>query len=343
VVALQALQRTGGDLSATLEGLVYSPVMAWTPILGWVSEGTVAFLGGDLVSGLLYYGLLCALGLGFFVYVYTSDKEYYEDAMAVTETAYEKLRAAEEGQINQVASAGRTIKVARTGLGGLGARVLFYKHLRESARNNRTGLWTGYSLTLVAGAAAFALLNPGGSILVLLGIFMGLSVFAIALGRGMKELYSHYIYLIPEPPFSKMIWSNLEVVFKTFVEAVLAFSVAGVILGTALPLIAVAIAVHVLFCLVLLGWQYVLLRWLGTHLNQLLQVTVYILALVLILAPGIAGGIALGFWIGGTAGQLMGLMLFAAWELLVAFVCFTLSKGVLHDCDMQIMNTTYTK
>jgi len=343
VIAGQAFIYAGGDLFAALDVLVNSPVMAWTPILGWVSEGTIAFLTGNLLMGALYYGGILMASAILLIYSYSSSGEYYEDAMAVTETAFEKVRAAQEGQINTITIPDRKTKVARTGLGGIGSKSMFYKHLRESSRQNRTGLWGGFSFILVAGAALFAFLNQEGSIMVILGIFMSLSIFTTGLGRGMKELYSHYIYLIPESPFSKVIWSNLEVIFKTLVETVLAFSIAGVILGESPLFIMSAILIHILFNFVLLGSQYLFMRLIGWQMSPLIQLTVYIFGLALLLAPGIVGAVFAGFLIGDTMGLFAGLMIFAVWELIAALGCFALSKGVLHNCDMLILDTRLTK
>ncbi|MCL2397618.1 MAG: putative ABC exporter domain-containing protein [Defluviitaleaceae bacterium] len=343
VVAGRAFLYTGGDIMATLEIIVYSPVMAWTPILGWVSNGTIAFLGGDILGGVLFYGAILAAGALLLIYAYVGGGEYYEDAMAVTETTYEKIRAVEEGQINAVFVTDKKTKVARTGLGGTGAKAMFYRHLREASRQNRTGLWGGFSLMLVAGAAGFAFLNRDGSIATILFIFMGLNIFRIEMSRGMKDLYSHYIFLIPESPLRKMIWSNMEVVFKITVETALAFILAGIIMGTSPLLILLAILAHVLFFLVLLGCQYLFLRWVGSHVNMLMQMTIYIAIIAIVLAPGAAAALFAGFWIGNSAGLLIGLIIFALWEFIAAIGCFALSKGVLHNCDMLIMDTRLTK
>ena len=338
-----ALIETGGDLFVSLEILVNNPFMAWTPILGWMSEGTIAFLSGNLVAGTLYYGGILAASAALLIYSYVGSGEYYEDAMAVTETAFEKLRAAEEGQINAVTTPDKKIKVARTGLGGMGAKALFYKHLRESSRQNRTGLWGGFSFVLVAGAALFAFINGEGSFFIILNIFLVITLFTTSIGRGLKELYSHYIYMIPASSFSKLIWANVESVFKAAVESVVAFTAAGIILGEAPHIIIAAILVHLLFVFVVLGTQFLFLRLMGSALSPVMQGTVYLLGIALVLAPGLAGGIIAGIFIGGSFGLFVGFIIFAAWELIVALGCFALSKGALDNCDMYVMDTRSTK
>jgi len=337
-MAMRAFLRNGGDLMPALQELVYSPVMAWTPILGWASEGTIAILGGDVLRGVLFYAATMGAGVLLLLYAYIGGEDYYEDAMAVTETTFEKIRAAEQGNIGAAMSTDKKVKVAKTGLGGSGEKSLFYKHLRESSRQNRTFLWGGFSFVMVLGAAVFALLSSDSSIFVILPIYMFISMFSIGTGRGMKELYSHYIYLIPASPFRKIIWSNVEMLFKIAVESTLVFAISGIILGETLLFIVLAIAIYMLFCLVLLGVQYMLLRWTGSHLSPMILLTVYMLALLLLLTPGAVASIFVGMWVGGTAGMYVGLAIFALWELIVSVVCIVLSKGVLHNCDMMVLD-----
>jgi hypothetical protein len=55
---------------------------------------------------------------------------------------------------------------------------------------------------------------------------------------------------------------------------------------------------------------------------------------MLAIAPGVVLAGIVGTAAGGEAAFLLGLTALSAWELLVGTVCFALSKGVLHHCDM---------
>jgi hypothetical protein len=216
---------SAGDLNAALEGVLRSPVFAWTPVAGWASEGIVALISGDVSYALIFFGLIALLGAVLIGYIALDDPDYYEDVLVATETAFEKKRAMAEGQVNTASPSAKPVKVAKTGVAGFGASTLLHKHLRESFRANRFGLWGLPSLLMVAGAALFALFLRGedGALVVLMQSLMWAQVFLIGTGRGLKELYSHYLYLIPESSFSKVVWSNLETVLKTSVESLAIF------------------------------------------------------------------------------------------------------------------------
>jgi hypothetical protein len=329
-----------GDLLAALEHTLRSPLASWTPVAGWASAGVVSLISGDTGSGFLFLGLLVLSGALLILYIALSNPDYYEDVLVATETAFERKRVLAEGQINPEASSAKKVKVVKTGIGGLGTSAIFYKHLRESFRANQLGLWGVSSILMVLGAALFSLFLRGedGEILILLQILMWMQIFLIGTGRGLKELYMHYIYLIPESSFQKIVWSNLEIVFKVLVESLAVFGITGLIMGEPFWLVAAAIAVYTLFSFLLLGINYLSLRWTGADISAGLLIFIYTLAVIVIMLPGLIAAIVIGSMIEGI-GVLIGLGVLALWELLAALVCFALSKGVLHNSDMPVLRT----
>ncbi len=332
---------TMGELLPALENTLRSPFAAWTPVAGWASQGAVSLISGNISGGLLFLGLIVLSGALLILYIALSNPDYYEDVLVATETTFEKKRVIAEGQINTEATSTRKVKVSRTGIGGLGASAVFHKHLRESFRANRLGLWSVASILTVLSAALFSVFlrgDGGGGILVLLQVLMWMQIFFIGTGRGLKELYSHYIYLIPESSFHKIVWSNLEIMLRILVESLAIFCVAGLIMGAPLLLTVASIVVYTLFSFLLLGINYLSLRWTGADISMGLLIFIYTIAVIVIMLPGLAAAIVIVIWLGET-GILFGMGVLAIWELIAALGCFALSKGVLHHCDMPVMKT----
>ncbi len=328
------------DLLPALENTLRSPFAAWTPVAGWASEGAVSLISGDMGNGFLFFGLLVLAGALLILYIALSNPDYYEDVLVATETAFEKKRVIAEGQTNTEASSTKKVKVSKTGIGGLGTSAIFYKHLRESFRANRLGLWGLPSIIMVLGAALVSLFlrGEGGGILILLQILMWAQIFLIGTGRGLQELYKHYIYLIPENAFRKIIWSNLEIAFKVLVESLAVFVIAGLIMGEPVLLIIAAIVVYTLFSFLLLGINYLSLRWTGVDVSAGILIFIYTIAVIVIVLPGLIAAIVIGSML-GRFGVLIGLGILALWELITALGCFALSKGVLHRSDMPVIKT----
>ena len=328
------------DVFLTLEHTLSSPYLTWAPVAGWVAEGVVALIAGEVSQGLLFFGLMLVAGGLLILYIALSNPDYYEDVLLATETMFEKKRAMAEGQINTEGNATRKVRVVKTGIGGEGASAVFHKHIRESFRANRFGLW-GMSSVIALATALFMLLilrNTSGGLLTVLQVLMWVQIFTIGTGRGLKELYSHYIYMIPESSFKKILWSNYEISFKVLIEGIVIFSLLGFVLKESALVIAGSIAVYVLFSLLLLGINYLSLRWTGADISAGLLMTIYIIMVIVILAPGLIAAIVVGSMLGNN-GIIIGLGILAAWELLTGLGCFALSKGILHRCDMPVMRT----
>lgn len=322
-----------GDFGGSAQQAIRSSVFSWTPVTGWASKGALAFITGDAGTGWLLYGLMVIAGALLLLSLAFNKLDYYEDVLVATETIFEKRRAFSEGQIHVDAQRTKSVSVAKTGVTGSGASAIFFKHIRESFRMNRLGLWGTSSFIIAAVAIAFFSRGKDNSFMGMLYILMWIQVFLIGTGRGLKELYSHYIYMIPDGPTRKVIWSNLEIVMKVAVESVVIFVVAGIILRESPLRIAAGILVYTLFSFLLLGVNYLSLRWTGANINVGMLVLIYMFSVILIMLPGIVGVILTGFFM-GKAGVLVGMLVLAAWEFIAGLGCFTFSRGILHRCDM---------
>jgi hypothetical protein len=323
------------DLSAALETAIRSPFLRYIPVAGWTASGVAAFLSGEWLTGLFFFGLNLLLSAGMTGYILHSNPDYYEDVLVATETAYEKKRAAAEGNLNAATQSKKAVKITKTGIYGHGAAALFGKHMRESFRENRFGLLTLPSVLVAAGAVVVTLFVR--DIVVAMQILIWFQIMFIGTGRGLKETYSHYIYMMPESSFKKILWSNAEVMARTLLESVLIFGIGGSLVGAGFPYIAVCILTYTLFSCLLLGINYVFMRFFGSDISAGLLLVIYYLAVLLTMAPGLALAIVVGSILGGDFGLFTGLLILCAWELAMGLLCFALSKGVLHNCDMAMI------
>jgi uncharacterized membrane protein YjgN (DUF898 family) len=123
----------------------------------------------------------------------------------------------------------------------------------------------------------------------------------------------------------------------TLLESILIFGFAGLILQIHVIHIIVYVAVYTLFSFLLLGINYLSMRFTGTDLSAGALILIYYLAVVLTMLPGVILAVIIGVAVGEDAGYLTGALVLSGWELAAGLVCFALSKGVLHDCDMGMM------
>jgi len=341
--AVWFIQAAGMDVSEGLLNLMRSPISSLTPITGWAAAGIIEFLSGSSAMGALYFGLLVISGAVLVAVIYIGNPDYYEDVLVATETAFEKARDIADGNLDAASAMDKKIKVKATGIGGFGASAIFLRHVRESFRINRFGLWGFSTLVLLAAGIGYALLmryvgyEGGEHLFSMIIILAFLQVFLAGTGRGVKDTYTHYIYMIPESPLKKMIWSNLEVIFKVAVQNTLILVAGGILLGSPLHLIVVGIITCTLFASVVLGMSFVSMRFTGSHMSFGILSMIHFLAIFVVMIPGLVGAIV-ALVILGQDGMTVALLILSAWELIAAVGCFALAKGVLHNSDMQTIS-----
>ena len=336
--------RTGVSAEA-LETWVASPWLTWTPIVGWTGEAAYALAHGDRLVGLGFLGLIVAAMAGLAWWFARGSIDFYEDAVVATQTRYEKVRAVQSGEATTYeAISDKTVTVRGTGVGGFGASAFFHKQLREARRASRIGPWGASSLFLVLVATVMALLLRDEDnttalvpIIVMLCLFQFLIVSSI--DRGMNELSFHYVFLVPESSFAKIVGSNLQSSLKSLGEAVVAYAVAGVVLAAHPALVVLAVVVHVGFTALMTGFLLAVMRLTGVNASQKTIMILYAMGVFVVQAPGAVVGSVVGFIVGELTGAIVGLAVFAAWEVTVAVLCFLLARDCLDRADILTAGT----
>lgn len=323
------------QLLDSVQAFVQSPLVRFFPVAGWTASGVTAIVEGNVLVGLGLLGLNLLLIGGLVAYILISDPDYFEDVLVSAETAFERKRAIAEGKLDTAAQSSKKVKVTKTGIVGNGASALFGKHMRENFRENRFGILTKSSVLLIGFSIIFALFSK--NLFTVLNVLLWSQIMLIGIGRGLKETYTHYIYLIPASSFRKIIWSNMEIVARTLVESVLVFGIVGTMLHEEPVYVLAYFLTFVFFSFLLLGINFMLMRFTGANVSSGLLVVIYYVAVILVMTPGIIAAIVTGILIGGDAAFLIGVYIVAGWELAAGFICFALSSGVLHNCDMPAM------
>ena len=95
--------------------------------------------------------------------------------------------------------------------------------------------------------------------------------------------------------------------------------------------------VYTLFSVLLLGVNYLSMRFTGANISSGLLIMIYCLAVMLFIAPGGGSGSDNGGCDRERLEWRLDSFVLSAWELIAGAVCFLLSKGVLGNCDLPTM------
>ncbi len=342
-----SLLRNG--LSAdTLYAAISQPLLEWLPFAGWMKGLLFAWWEGRTLWAVLYGALLTGGTAGVVALFLYIKPDYYEDVLQNAETTFEIKAAAKEGRVTSAGTTSRAPRVRDTGIRrGWGASAFFFKHLRELRRRNRFLFVSGSTLLQLAGGVALALvlrfsgdgdMPPGWIFMLVFIMYLYILLFTNSLGEWGRELSKPYLYLVPAPPLQKLLWASLTSVIKPAADGVVLSLGVGIAAGVRPFTIVMSMLLYASFGVLFTAANILSQRLFGKSGNQGLLLFLYVLMLMLLVLPGLAGGIVIGVLL--DAGHLPAILPTAVmalpmivWNLLASFGIGVLCRGALHDME----------
>lgn len=269
-----------------------SPVIRFTPVGGWLGMFTagVATIGVlDIVMGL---GLCAVLAALLVLVIEKSNSDFYEDVIKTAEVSQSAINASKQGVVAEAAPT--HVKLGKTGFGhGAGAEMFYYKHKLEN-RRSRILILDTVSLIWVACVIVFALFMQDSGVMPVFVMATYLQIFSVALGRFNKELLKPYIYLLPEPPLSKMLHALRESLPSAVLEAILIFVPVYFIVGMNVPEMLFCILARISFTMLFIAGNVIVTRIWSGNSSKAIVMMLYIFVMLLLAAPGVVLAIVAG-------------------------------------------------
>ena len=274
--------------------------------------------------------LLCVAWLLLLVFLLTHfERDWYEDVLRTAELAQSAIVAKKEGTMEAVPG---KVRVGSIGLkGGWGASAFYYKHKVE----NRRGGWLLLPpLTLIFAVVliAFTFFMREGGIIPVFALAVYLQLFTAGQSRINRELYKPFVYLVPEPPFAKLLQCLRELFPSALAEAVVVFVPVGLILQMSPWGIVVCVFARISYAFLFQSGNLLLERfWSGA--SKALILFLYFLILILLTLPGILIAIFLVAFLSLPGGVVTGLLVAGLVNIPVALLLFYLLRNMLQYAE----------
>ena len=304
------------------------------PVAGWLRAAIAGIGSGSflpLVLGILGVTLYI---LALIFALFRAHTDFYEDVLAATENDFQTKEAAKEGALSE--SIPKKVRLGQTGLlKGKGAMAFFHKHLLEN-RRARLFLLDGPSLIFCAFTIvwAFAMKDAGIFPIFIFGAY--LQVFSVALGRITKELLKPYVYLVPEPPFQKLLCCLYEGLLKTVLEALIIFIPVAFILNLSWLEAVMCILARISCGALFLSCNGFVERFFSSVRIKALSFVLYFALLLVVLIPAICAGILLPFLSSSASiAKILAFFGIAAANFLVALAALFSSRNLLVYAELN--------
>lgn len=348
LIAGSVFAQNGGGMEAAMRA-VSSPALDFLPVAGWVKGAVFSFSAGAFGRFAVFASLLSVFFVLSLVCYAKSNPDYYEDALQKAETVFEVKQAVKENRAFS-ASDNEKIKVRKTGIGkGWGANTFFYKHLCETRRKNRFAFVRLSTLVLLAANLALVFfirylgntegdsVSPSVVMAVATSVSIYLLFFLNAAGDWSRELMKPYLYLAPEKPFQKLVWACMTTLVKPVMDGFIVFSVAALAAGANFPTGAICVLLYASAGIYFTAFSVLAQRVLGGMESKGLLLILYMILLILIASPGIAGGIL--FILFGNPPAGLSVFLFGLpvvfWNLFASAVIFYACRNLLSTAEMD--------
>ena len=302
------------------------------PIAGWIADIANGAVLGD-VWRIVQGAILCiAFIAGIAVLIMKGNPDYYEDVLQSTETAHSAALAKKEGRIGEIVP--RNVKTGRTGIGrGSGASVFYYKHLLEN-RRSKMFLLNPQIIIFILVIIGFSFFVREAGLIAVFAFATYMQIFSVAFGRLNKEILKPFVYLVPEPPFQKLMACIRESFFGSLLEAVLVFIPVAFILGLSPLETLLCIAARFSFSLLFIAGNVLVGRILGSLASKVLTMLAFVAFLVVLSMPGIVAAFIFSMGAGAFQNAAM-LLSMTGCNIPIAFLVLYASRNMLQYTELN--------
>lgn len=330
-LAVASIPGGQSGLLARAAAVSNGPVLRAFPVAGWLSMAVYGMLTESW--NLLLPGLgLCAAYGGVLVAVLVRGKpDFYEDAIQSAETMQSAINAKKEGTMSD--GTPRRVKVGRKGLsGGWGASAFYYKHRLENRRGKRFFLG-GNGLVFALAVIGYAWLNWEGGWLSVFVMATYLQLFTVMTGRFHLELSRPYLYLVPESPMKKLLWSLAETLPSATAEALVIFVPVALLLLLSPAEGAACILARISYAVLYTAADVTVQRLWGGVASRMLVMLLFLAVFLGLALPGIVLSFIAALGWGFTAAGALGVL--AAANLPMALLALFLCRNMLQYAEVN--------
>lgn len=247
---------SSGELIKGAADIVDSKAFGYLPLIGWYKALFVAVINGVTTDTIIIMVLVLITSIaGAVVMVKLADTSFYEEAIKTSEKI-ERIKAAQQaGDTSFRAAFGlkhRKVKQVAFSFKECGARTVRQKLLLEQKKRSRFFLDLKSLLCIGASVGVAYLINMDGdienrsTILLAALIANAYAVLLFSMRNNRNELTNHYIYLIPDSIYSKLMAISFIPGLKYLLDAtvsVLAVAVIFRVIGFEIILVPLVITV----------------------------------------------------------------------------------------------------
>jgi hypothetical protein len=307
------------------------------PVSGWLLGMLVGVLSSNFVLLAISTGVIITFVLAVIGVMIKYKPDYYEDCLINSENAYH-ARQVMKGERSAQANIKKKIryknvKTIKFG-GGWGASSFFYRHMVEIKRAERSVLFGTSSVLFLALGVGIGLVAKSDYDFVYagFGIMCYVGLFLVGVTKLTQELSRHFIYLVPDSPFKKLLYASLSSIVRPFISGILLFLPPVFISGFPIVRSIVLILCFASVNCIYISANIVMHNIFGKHSSMSIIMFIYFLFAVLFLSPAAGFGVLFGILFSSVSiGFLIASLVNFGTTMIVLFIC----RNLVHNIEFK--------
>lgn len=278
------LVSNGFDTGKTASGFFTSPLYNAFPIFGWAKWGIAAAVSGHYLTGFLPAILLLAGLTALFSWLFfTSDVDFFEQAQQDSIKMQKIMDDMKSGNLDGGKAQLKKVRKAEMRF-RKGAAAIMSRQLLEMKKTGPFITFREFIMGLVYIVVGLAAKLDFSFVLVMV-VFAILSMSTTDTWN--SEFKRHYIYLIPENSFKKLIFSVLPGLVKSLISGITTIALAAFIYRLPLADAFSGIVILISFVTLFVFAGVFTYRILGRQANAIVLMFLRMLMIMLAAIPGI--------------------------------------------------------
>ena len=203
------------------------------PVIGWYKGMIMAAVDGEVLTSLIYMGLLILVLIVMCFGIWHIKADFYEDALSGAATREETQQAVLEGR--KVATKERSSRIKRnTGMKGQGGSIFFWKEVYNRRRFSTLEFFSNtmktYILTAVAVSVFCVKVVDVSQFAILGGILAAIAFFRNYGNPIATETSMNWLFLVPDSPYRKVFAAMAAGTYACALDLLPAFIIGAIVM-----------------------------------------------------------------------------------------------------------------
>ncbi len=308
------------------------------PVAGWLLGMLAGVLTSNIVLFVISVAVIIAFILAVIGFMIKFKPDYYEDCLINSENAYHARQAMKGDRSAQANIKRKTrfknVKTMKLG-GGYGASSFFYRHLVEIKRTDKSVVFGTSSVLLLAlgiGMGIAARFTSNDIVFAGFAVMSYIGLFLVGITKLTQELSRHFIYLIPDSPFKKLLFASLSSIIRPFISGILLFLPPVFINGFPILTSLILVLCYASINCIYISANIVIHNIFGKYSSMSLLAFLYFLFALLLLSPAAGLGVLFGVILDSVLiGFFTASIINFVTTIIVVFIC----RNLVHNIEFK--------